>query len=1080
MVTERTCKFAMYVVAGLMALGAFRPSQVSGQIVGATIAGTVMDSSGAVTPGVKIAITNVATGITQNAVTNGAGFYTAPNLIPGHYQLTAAAPGFKTQVRKGLILTVGQALVLNLTMQVGGVTQTVTVTGQAPTVNLANSTLGGLNNATTVEQLPLNGRSWTDLAVLQPGSHFVQDQPPLNAGDRARRGLGLGLTISGGRPQQNNYLLDGINIDDYANAGPGSLLAGNLGVDAVQEFTVLTANIGAEYGRTSAGVISAITKSGTNQFHGDAYEFLRNSALDARNFFDGTAIPPFRRNQFGVSAGGPIQKDKTFIFGDYEGIRQVLGTTFVNTVPSPAALAGNLSTGTVTVDPAGARFLKAFFPLPNGPISGDTGIFSFTNLQNTAENFFVIRADHTFSEKDMAHVTYMFDNTPQSADDEFKNKLINNLTRRQLVALEWNHVFAPQLMNSFRVGFNRDNAGAPEGATAINPAAADPSLGFEPGTSAGALNVTPLTGFSGGLVAASPFLFHWNSWQGYDNLFYTKGIHSMKFGANIERIEDNTFGENAPAGIFTFNSLSDFLTNRPASLLADTPGTDTPRGVRQTIFGAYFQDDVHFRSNLTVNLGLRYEMATIITEVQGKLSNLRQLTSAPPDPLNHTGSPYILNPTKLNFEPRVGFAWDPFKDGKTAVRGGFGVFDYLPLVLDMGSGIDSAWPFAASSSSGSLPAGSFPTAAYFDIAASHSYYIEQFNPSRDYILQWNVNLQRQLTPSTTATIGYVGSRGIHMWIQSDGANMVLPAQTPQGLEWPCPSFTPTLTPQDTTIQLCNQPGAGTVVNTFMGRTQLAAYGGDYFYNGLQVQINKVMSHGFQIGGSYTWAKDIDTGSGSGASDPYRNSISTLLPWCMKCRRSLSDTDIRHDLTVNYLWDIPTPASFGTPAKAILGNWEAGGILTMETGTPFTVLVAGDPLGMNNADPYQYPNRIAGPGCGSDVNPGNPNQYVKLQCFAAPNPSTLLGNEGRNSLIGPGLVNMDFSLSRNIPVKRISEAFNAQIRADFFNIFNRVNFTSPNDNRTIMNPDGSAVPFAGAFTMTNTTSRQIQFSLKLSW
>src|ERR1700676_2953731 len=336
----------------------FNPPSLFAQVVGATVSGTVTDASGASSPGVTVAIKNLATQIATNSVTNADGFYIAPNLPAGEYQITVGAPGFATQVRSGIILTVGQQLLFNVTMKVGSATEMVSVTADVPAVDLVNSTIGGFTNATTIEEIPLNGRSWTDLANFEPGVHFVQDQPTISAPDRVKRGLGLQLTISGGRRQQNNYLLDGVNINDYANAGPGSVLGGNLGTDAVAEFSVLTTNYSAEYGRTSGGVISAITKSDTNQFHGSVYEFLRNSALDARNYFDPAAIPPFRRNQFGASAGGPVWKDKTFIFGAYEGVRQSLSSTVTDTVPSPAALAGNLSTGHVTVDPAPARFLK--------------------------------------------------------------------------------------------------------------------------------------------------------------------------------------------------------------------------------------------------------------------------------------------------------------------------------------------------------------------------------------------------------------------------------------------------------------------------------------------------------------------------------------------------------------------------------------------------------------------------------------------------------------------------------------------------------------------------------------------------
>ncbi|MGB2887674.1 MAG: TonB-dependent receptor [Candidatus Acidiferrales bacterium] len=1069
----------------------FLPAGLSAQVVGATVSGTVADASGAVAPGVSISVKNVATGTTTNAVTNGVGFYIAPNLPPGSYELTASAAGFTTQVRGGITLTVGEELLLNLTLQVGSATESIRVTAEPPTVDLANATLGGVTSAKTIEEIPLNGRSWTDLAALEPGVHFVQDQPPINAPDRVKRGLGLQLTISGGRPQQNNYLLDGVNINDYANAGPGSILAGNLGTDAVAEFSVLTTNYSTEYGRTSGGVISAITKSGTNQFHGSAYEFARNSAFAARNFFDPATIPPFSRNQYGASAGGPIQKDKTFIFGNYEGVRQSLGQTLTDAVPSADARAGKFLPPGMQVDLAAARFLKAFFPLPNGPVSGDTGQFSFTSTQKTVENFFIVRADHTFSEKDRISTTFMFDKASQSIPDEFHNKLYQNPTRRDVLAIEENHVFTAQLLNSFRVGFNVDNVQSPSGATPINPLTTATSLGFIPGESAGAVSIGPLTGFSGGIITATPFKFDYRSWQAYDNLFYNKGIHFMKFGGNLEWIQANSFAPDSPGGAFTYNSLSDFLTNAaPALFKADSPGSVTPRGVRQWIFGAYFQDDVHLRPNLTFNWGVRYEMASVISEVNGKLSNLRVLNSAPPKPF--LGSPFMQNPTKLNFEPRLGIAWDPFKNGKTSVRAGAGIFDLLPLRVEMAPGVDGVFPFQHTLTNvGALQANDFvlgssaPAGAFADpaVAGSQIFYVLQFNAHRNYVAQWNLNIQRQLAPNTTAMIGYVGSRGVHMWNQSDGANMVLPTRTPQGFLWPCSQpFVPTPTPQGGIVNVCppSGTGTGTLINPFMGRTQMAYFGGDYFYDGLLAQIKKTMSHGLQIEGSYTWAKSIDTGSGSAASDQYRNSISTLLPFCRQCRRALSDTDIRHDFTANYVWNIPTPASFGRPAKAILGNWEAAGILTMESGTPFTVTIPGDPLGMSNGDPFQFPNRSFGPGCKTAVNPGNPNQYVKLQCFTPPNPSTLKGNEGRNSLIGPGLVDLDFSLSKSIPVTKISEAFKAQFRADFFNIINRANFTSPNDNRAILNPDGTPVPFGGAITLTNTTSRQIQFSVKLSW
>jgi hypothetical protein len=1129
-------RFAIYVLvlacSGLFGL----PARLSAQVVGATMSGTVSDTSGGVVPGANISVKNVATGITRATVTNGAGLYSVPNLQPGPYEITAAASGFNTDVRSGITLNVGQELVLNFTVKPGMAVQRVEVNAEAPTVNLANATLGGINDSTTVAELPLNGRSWTDLATLQPGVHLSQNQPPISAGDRVKRGLGLELTISGARPQQNNYMLDGVNINDYANAGPGSVLGGNLGTDAVAEFSILTTNYAAEYGRTSGGVISAITKTGTNQFHGSAYEFLRNDALDAANFFDnasGQRKPPLRRNQFGGSAGGPIQKDKTFIFGDYEGVKQALGSTSIQNVPSPAARGGSLfydptakdSNGvligppdncsdptksgqcTLTVDTGIKNFLASnLIPLPNpGTVTAgsNSGQYKFIALQNTLENFFTIRADHNFSDKDRIFTTYLFDKASQSEPDEYASKLLHNPMLRQMVAIEENHVITTNLLNSARFGFNRDNVESPSGATAINPATADTSLGYVPGSTVGNLVIGSdnLAGYSGGLDVAAPFKFHWNSIQGYDNLFYTKGIHSMKFGVNVERLRGNTSGADFPGGQLIFNGnggndtgLSDFLTNRSAAINADVPGAVTGRGVRQTIFGAYFQDDTHLRPNLSLNWGLRYETASIITEEAGKLANLRVLTQLMPDTPNypnHKGSPYIMNPTKRNFEPRVGFAWDPFKDGKTSVAGGFGIFDVLPLPVEMGSGVDGSFPFDIAYSatglggpyipnSANLPCSTNPTSgAYCQALTSQSnrFYVMQFAPKRNYVMQWNLNIQRQLAPGTTLMLGYVGARGRHMRFQADDVNMVYPTNLSTKLPseayaWPVPNTSP-----------CSGGGPSTcpwpVFNTNMGRTQMAIFDGTYQYDGFQAQVKKAMGHGLQVEGSYTWSKNIDTGGGSVASDPFRNSISTLLWFCIPCRRSLSDQDQRHNLTMNYVWDIPTPASFKGPAKAIAGNWEAGGILSIQSGTPFTVLVAGDPLGENNTDPYQFPDLTNKPGCDKPVNPQNANGYIKLQCFAYPT-GTRLGTSGRNGLIGPGLIDMDFSLFKNIPIPRISEGFKAQFRTEMFNVFNRPNFTSPNDNRVIFDTSGNYTGSAGIFTLTNTTSRQIQFALKLIW
>src|SRR6266850_330340 len=681
------------------------------QVAGATLSGTVMDQSGGVVPQVAITVKNIATGITRNSTTSAAGFYSAPNLLPGTYEIRAAAQGFSSQVQTGIKLTVGEQQILNFTLQVGQMTQTVEVTTEAPNVELASSAISAVVGATTVVELPLNGRSWTDLATLQPGVNALSIlQPTFEVGtDRGNRGFGAQLSISGGRPQENNYRLDGVSINDYGNGGPGSVLGGNLGVDSIQEFSVLTSNYSAEYGKTSGGVVNAITRSGTNQFHGSVYEFLRNDALDAANFFDnagGIKKASFRQNQFGVSAGGPIRKDKLFVFGDYEGLRYSKGIPTFITVPSDAARLGILAgggppptscpansslldpTSSVCVDNSAAKYLPFWPHATSTPAGSDTGSFTFSAPRVVTENFETVRIDDKLSDKDSLAATYLGDITPYSAPDALDDVLLSSRTNRQIGILEETHAFRPTLVNAVRFGFSRDAAQNNVGVTAINSMAKDPSLQAVPGQFAAQVVVpNTLTQFTGGLGANGPGRFHWNSFQGYDDAFWTHGTHTIKFGGAVERMQLNMDQLSESSGTFNFSGLSNFLTNHPKRFTAARSANPT-EGLRQTLFGVYVQDDWRARPNLTLNLGLRWEMTTVPTDVEGKLAALFNLNDSLPHCLTVIagecmgGGPLFPNSTLRNFDPRVGFAWDPFHNGKTALRGGFGMFDVLPLISD--------------------------------------------------------------------------------------------------------------------------------------------------------------------------------------------------------------------------------------------------------------------------------------------------------------------------------------------------------------------------------------------------------------
>jgi Carboxypeptidase regulatory-like domain/TonB dependent receptor/TonB-dependent Receptor Plug Domain len=1073
--------FAGLVVASLSAPPA------NAQVVGATLSGTVTDQSGALLSGTHLSIRNLATNVLTDATTNVDGFYSVPNLLPGTYDVTVSTPGFATEVRRGVTLTVGAQQVLNLSLRVGAVSEQVVVSGETPSIELGSSSISAEIDPKTVVELPLNGRDWTLLAALEPGVNTIATQANLGtSGSRGNRGFGTEVTVAGTRPQTNNYRTDGVSVVDYSGGAPGSVSGFALGVDAIAEFSVITSNHSAEYGRTSGGVINAITRSGSNGFHGNAYGFLRSASLDARNFFDGPTIPPFHRSQFGGSVGGPIRKDKTFFFVDYEAIREGIGTTNVDTVPSEDARNGTLhnadgSTTTVPVDPITQEYLQ-FWPLPNNGLigTGNTGTFKISTNETVHENFVTTKIDHTFSEVDKISGTYLYGSGLNAAPDVLNNVYVANSSSRQLVAIEETHTFTPSLTNSARIGYSRVVAGTNNNPTAINPLAAEPGLGAFPGSPAAAsVVVAGLTTFGGGIFGVSSQTHYWNAYQVYDDAFLVKGAHSIKFGFGFERDQHNIYTANNINGRFNFSSLQNFLTNVPSTFTGSSLSGYSVFGLRQSIVGAYVQDDWRIRTNLTLNLGVRYEMATVPTEVKDKLENLRTLTS----PNLNIGSPLFNNPSLRNFAPRVGLAWDPFHNGKTAVRAAFGMFDILPYIYTYyTSGIGTA-PFAQLVTVGGLQPGSFPYGLADASSTPNQLQVAymEFNPHRNYMMTWNLNIQQQITPSLTAMVGYIGNHGVHMLNRQSDMDTVIPTETAAGLLFPFPA------------------GSGTKVNPTWGDIRGEYWGGTSLYDALVTSLTKKFSHGFQGQISYTWGKGIDTGSTSVIDDAFTNSISSPY-FFWPGRRALSDYNIAHTLIINYIWDIPTPKNWGGVPEAVLGGWEVGGIFTAQTGQPFTPKISGDPLGTLSSDPWAYPDRVNAPGCDNPVNPGNPNHYLKLACFTLPSmpvnappsllaqctpfaaaPGTcqnLLGNLGRNSVIGPGLVNLNFSLFKNVPIPRVSETFTLQFRTEIFNIFNRADFQIPLSNLSVFNATGAPVAGAGAINATTYPSRQIQFGLKV--
>jgi TonB dependent receptor len=509
-------------------------------------------------------------------------------------------------------------------------------------------------------------------------------------------------------------------------------------------------------------------------------------------------------------------------------------------------------------------------------------------------------------------------------------------------------------------------------------------------------------------------------------------------------------------------------------------------GSRQSLFGAYVQDDWRVRSNLTVNLGLRYEPTTLPTEAHDRFQSIVDFYGGPPVPV-HTL--WQRNQTLRNFAPRVGFSWDPFHDGKTAIRGGFGIYDVLPINWVYGNtATASSYPFANNVSVSGLPPDSFPDAALpylgvVNIAKAQARYVEQ-DPKNSYSLNWNINIQREIVPTLTLTVGFVGSHSVHQANTPNDMDMVLPTLTSAGYLWPFPV------------------GSGTEFNTSVGSIRPTTWGGSSSYSGLQTQLRKQMTHGILAQASYTFGKCIDYGSAAQVGDPFLNSI-TSFNWLDPASiRGLCDFNVQHNFVANFIWDIPHPTVHGIAEYAFDG-WELGGIFTAATGTPFTVVMGGDPLGMKGSAPNSRPDRLANCGAINGNFKSDNLDYLNVGCFTPPTapasfagvcqpaaasvaaviPNTcmnLYGNSGRNSLVGPGLVDLDFMVIKNTRIRKISEAFNVQFRAEFFNILNHPNFQPPLDNLTIFNQNGTSVSGAGAIDATTTDPRQIQLALKVIW
>lgn len=1023
----------------------------------AAVSGIVRDGTGAVLPGATASVRAVATNQSRHTVTDDHGRYAFPNQDIGPNEITVELSGFQP-AHVMVELTVGQNAQLDLALQLGTLAETVSVVAGAPGIGVEtrSSTFGQLVSRVQIESLPLNGRDFSQLILLQPGTARARS----DVGD-ILTGKGAKVSVHGARTTQNAYMLDGTDILDALGRSAGSAQGMVSGIESVQEFTVLTNTYSAEYGRAAGGVFNIATKSGTNAFHGSLFEYWRNSRLDARNYFD-VDKPPFNRNQYGGSLGGPILKDKTFFFGAFEGLREHLGLTLVEPVPSLAARQGAFLPAGARVSPAVVPYLE-LIPLPtvDNPV-GDKAVWQGSFNQQSRLDTYNVRVDLNLSQKDSLFARYTQNDSAllfinAETFPNFPNTGRNN---QKFLTLSPSHIFSNNVVNNLRVAFNRTTP-------VEEPAPPDgyENLAFIPGQIVGDISISGFKRF--GSDRNTPRSFFQNALQVADDLTVVRGAHALKFGANIEHFDIKGISSSRNRGEFTINTFSDFLQGRSRDFSGLAPGeNDTRRHHTQWLFGFYAQDDWRPANDLTLNLGLRYEFVTTPREVDGKVTNVRSVLDAKAT----LGDPLFLNPTLKNFAPRAGFAYSPGrKDGwvarltgganATAIRGGAGLY-YDPLLYSTyGNMTFKHEPFFKQVRITNAP---FPNV--YPLLATGQGLIDtfalQFNPKRTYVEQYNVNVQRAFSSKLVVTVGYVGSHGVHLWREADfnNANPL----TPDGRQ-----FAPVATPVRRNPNFAN--------------IRLKVSDGESFYNAALFGVQSRLGAGFRAQVSYTYGTSIDDQSSSLGRNEFANGQArTVDPYNKLLNRGRSDFDVRHNLSVNFTYDVPygTGRAHGARApaavRALLGGWQLSGILSAQSGIPVSPIYTFDQDRDATTDNEQRPNWAPGV---TGATPVSPTQLFDPNVFVLP-PVGSRGNVERNAIGGPGLVTFDPAFVKSFFLDGASRR-SAQLRIEIFNAFNRVNFAIPSiANLTVFNSPTERNATAGQITSTSTPARQVQLALRI--
>jgi hypothetical protein len=1020
----------LFLLATLIAAPAWAQTQLG------TLFGTVTDTSGAVVPGAEVSVENVSTGLKRDGRTDKTGEYQLMGLATGRYTLRVQKEGFQTEVREGIVLSPGAAIGINLSLVVGKLSVHVTVEAGVPSGD-TTTTVEGMITERSLAALPLDGRDLFKAAILVPGVVPT----PSSAPSLLSNGKAGQVSVNGMRPSWTSVLIDGMDANDpvfgYSPAGATGLF---LGLDGFVEVRVLTQSFGTEYGTNCGGVVEAITKSGSNYFHGSLFELHRDAALDAKNYFDLSSrpIPPFVRNQFGASIGGPVARDRTFFFANYEGFREVRASTAIATVPDALAHQGLLPAAkdpsactsaspsgcvSVAIDPRVQPFL-ALLPPSNGADNEDgTGDLTTADKGATYEHHGMVRVDHNFSSTHSLFVRYVLDDSssfvpyfgtpPGTYVPGFP---LDHAARNQYFTVQDRKSLGAELFNELRFAINRTTA-----STSIVDTHPGLSISRVPGRPFGMLDVAGIS-----LIGNSPEIPLGDFsmvYQVQEQVSRTTGRQTLKFGGEFRRIQSNGPLDFTVNGLYTFQDLGPFglpahsdnpaleffLQALPLSYVSANPSmSNSDRGYRQSVVSGFAQDYVRITRGLTLNVGLRYDFYANPSEVDGRLSVIRNpVTDSGPT----VGKVFAGTPADL-LSPQAGFAWNLFGDGKTVLRGGTGIFrDQFPVIV---FGAGRFLPPFFGINSYIFPSFLDPQNA---VLTQPIYVIETtYHPKFPYAQQYSLNLEREISPGTILSAGYFGARGNHLTRQAEQN----PFELALGHR-----FNP------------NLPSPLLEVLT----------DAQSFYNSFQLSVSSQSAKGVSWQAFYTLAHSIDDASTGLIIEAVNEPPGSQNIFDRKGSRGRSGFDIRHNFDANVVYELP----FGRGSH--FGGWEISGVASVHSNEPFTPVLSFDNADLQSLTITERPNLAGNPYtgvCPNGAKVGTATCWFNPGAFALPPPGQF-GTAGRNILRGPGFTQFDLAVQKSFQLR---EGMKIMLGTEAFNLLNHPNFAVPSNTQSPLTLGGN--------------------------